>query len=590
MSFVELKMDASRICNGLSKIGYTPVSAICDIIDNSVNAKATRIIIEIEPEKNVSDAKKNNVREYRIIDDGIGMDEQGMRDALALGSPEAYYSPGTLSKFGLGLKSASFSQGQTLDVISSKGNGTPFLKYRVSLREIMAEGKYGAEKLDIDVEDQTLIDKYLPECHGTIIRIGDIHKNNHPAIKNTVSELQQRIGIIYYFFLKDASLTIAVDGMECPAIDVLFSKEADKYGNLDENTWNGRETRWIEKPITLPVDKRNDVFGIVEVTQLPHPPTFEADGKGEQTKIRRHYRIDANNYGYYIYRNGRLISWAERFQGPDGPIIPQDQDYYSFRGRIQITSDADEALNIDVKKSELILSDEAEKALRDFSDEYRSKSKAAWLRAKLLIKQKANQDPIEESNRLARQAEPPDELPSDFDDSEEDFEQQKKRESEIIAGQDKRFNEEAKEVAREATPPVDTETNPEELEKIKTRVIAGDDAGPDSKIFLVRNVEEFALWEPYFDADRRNCVRINQDHRFARLIYFANEDKPELKKVLNLLLLQLAAAEVYVQKHNDTLPREQIKAVLQEYRRVASEFLASLAKEVGVDLLDSDGR
>ena len=32
------KMNAARVCFGISRIGYTPASAICDIVDNSVSA------------------------------------------------------------------------------------------------------------------------------------------------------------------------------------------------------------------------------------------------------------------------------------------------------------------------------------------------------------------------------------------------------------------------------------------------------------------------------------------------------------------------------------------------------------------------
>ena len=37
------KMNAGRVLFGISRIGYTPASAICDIIDNSVSAKAENI-------------------------------------------------------------------------------------------------------------------------------------------------------------------------------------------------------------------------------------------------------------------------------------------------------------------------------------------------------------------------------------------------------------------------------------------------------------------------------------------------------------------------------------------------------------------
>jgi len=56
----------------------------------------------------------------------------------------------------------------------------------------------------------------------------------------------------------------------------------------------------------------------IEATQLIHPPTFNLVGPGAQATAREKYRIEAGNYGYYVYRNKRLISWAERFDGMIG--------------------------------------------------------------------------------------------------------------------------------------------------------------------------------------------------------------------------------------------------------------------------------
>ena len=49
MQFQEIEIDAARICDGLRKIGYTPPTAITDIIDNSVQAKAQRVIVRAIP-------------------------------------------------------------------------------------------------------------------------------------------------------------------------------------------------------------------------------------------------------------------------------------------------------------------------------------------------------------------------------------------------------------------------------------------------------------------------------------------------------------------------------------------------------------
>lgn len=584
MAFVSLKMDAGRICDGLSKIGYTPHAAICDIIDNSVVAGAKCISVKIVPEKNVADTKKNNVKSYLIIDNGRGMDEEGIINALTLGATDANYPPNTLSKFGLGLKAASFSQGETLELLSSNGNGQ-WHKYKVSLPEIRERGVYGADRVELSDEDNALIGEYLVEGHGTIVRVTDVRKGNHPSIRSTVVELQQRVGIVYYYFMRDDGLIIDIEDKKCSPFDVLFTGEADKNGNLDENIWDGRETRWIEKPQELVLDGERGVRAVVEVTQLPHPPTFEADGTGEQSRIRDLYRIGAGNYGYYVYRNKRLISWAEGFPSVNGPIIPQDNDFYSFRGRVFIDSSADDVLNIDVKKSHINLSDEAYKALDDFSTDAKRKSKKAWKHAGEEIKRRAGMNPGSTANLLAQQSEIPEELPGEPD-TEEAFQEKQARQQEIIVEQEERFEAEAKLLLEIQQPEIDfteDEIPPEVIQKI----IVGEQAGTSDRIMPVHNIMDNALWEPYYDADKKNCVRINFIHRFAKTIYQDNTDNAALRIVFDLMLLQLAAAEVYVQK-TMKYPRKDIEAILQEYRRVASEMLAKVAKNVGDKIPNDD--
>ena len=134
MEFQEIEIDAARICDGLRKIGYTPPTAITDIIDNSVQAGAQKVLVRAIPIV-ASDSRRENVRAYEIIDNGSGMNIDQMKEALRLGATDAQYAPNSLSKYGLGLKSAAFSQGETLELISSMGDG-PFRKLVVSLPEI----------------------------------------------------------------------------------------------------------------------------------------------------------------------------------------------------------------------------------------------------------------------------------------------------------------------------------------------------------------------------------------------------------------------------------------------------------------------
>jgi hypothetical protein len=585
MTFTPIPMNAARICDGLSKIGYTPASAICDIIDNSVRAQAQHICIEIVRELAVSDARINNVREYLIIDNGAGMNRNQIINALALGS-NADYEQHSLSKFGLGLKSASFSQGEILEIISSRGAGEPFLKYVVSLPTIRERGEYGAEETALSNIDQELIARHLPDAHGTIVRIGTVRKINHPSIKSTLQELRMKAGAIYYYMMRDGNLRITVDGEECVPFDVLFTGEADINGNLDENTWNGRTTCWIERPNQIVVDADLNIKATVEVTQLPHPPTFDRDGPGKQKQIRDRYNIGAKQYGYYVYRNQRLLGWAESFDG----IVPQNNDYYAFRGRISIDDTGDEVFNIDVKKSQIHLSEEAYKALDDWSDEYRKKSRKAWQRAGAELRRLVNEEGLVRANTIAAQVDEIEELPG-TPDTEEAFQEAQRRTQEIIEEQTERIKGLAASIEDETSehsgPDGGAATSTEPTSEFLHKVATEGQATPNDKIFLVNNTSDNALWEPYYETGKGTCVRINRLHRFARVLYEDNRNNGAMHILLGLLLHQFAIAETFVQRKYTKHKREDIEDILQEYRRVSTEMLAQLCREAG-DSLPSD--
>lgn len=582
-------MDAGRICDGLRRIGYTPPAAIADIVDNSVTAGAKHIYLHIVREQQVSDSRKDNVKAYEVVDDGRGMDEEGIKKALQLGSPNDEYATDTLSKFGLGLKSASFSQGETLEIISSDG-ASEFVKYQVSLPVIRDREEYGAERLELSDHDRSLIEVHLPDNHGTIVRIIDVRKGNHPSIKSTLEESRERAGIIYYYFMRDSGLKIVLDGHTCTALDALFTDEADANGNLNENEWDGRETRWIQHDFPITLDAERNVKARVEVTQLPHPPTFALPpgNPTEQAKIRDKYHIEAGNYGFYVYRNKRLLSWAERFAGTGTPIIPQNNDFFAFRGRILLDSSADDVINLDVKKSHIMLSEEAYKALSDASAAYKRKSGNAWKRAGAEKTRIENEDVVGTSNRIVQNVEPLDDIVGDADTAEA-YEETAEREREIIQEQEKRFEEEVKQLVQTRDSAEDEEGDSVgEAEPIEVQeVITGGRPESTFRIFHVTSTEDHTLWEPYYDAERGKCVRINERHRFGQTLYQDNSRNADLQVLFDLFLLQLAEAEVHSQTKLTKYPRTQVEEILSAFRRYASEFLAHLSRE-GSDQLPHD--
>lgn len=575
MKEVDLQIDAGRLLFGLSRIGYTTSSAICDIIDNSIRAKATKIDVLITKEReDLSDAKKNNVKQYIIIDNGCGMNHDELLNALKLGSSNEKYEQFSLSKFGLGLKSAAFSQCDTLKIISSNGT-EDFVKYEVSLPQIIIRSEYFAVKAKLEEYELELIHKNLPEKRGTIVILDDVRKVNHPSLKKTLAELKQKVGVIYFYFLSDG-VSIALAGDYVNAIDPLFVDEANLNGNLNEHVWDGQKVQWIERKKELILDAETNTNCEIEITQLPYPPVYKVlfPNQSKDVEIRSRYMIGAGNYGFYVYRNRRLIAWASSLDG----ILPQDQDYYAFRGRIFIDDTADDYFNIDVKKSTLTLSEEAYRTISDFSQEAKIKSRNAWKRANVYLKALTNKEPNEISNKIIEDFEQLELLPGDTEPREDVL-------KERTFSLEKEMKEKAQKMAIQSKQDQGEDIkDPNELthEEITNAIKGVDFESPSiTKIFRVTSVLDNLLWEPYHDAELGDCVRINKYHRFGRYIFEENSDNKDLQIIFDLILLQMAEAEIYTRRNaHPKYKYDDIVVLISEYRRVVSEFLANMCRRL----------
>jgi hypothetical protein len=106
--------EASCMIETFRAIGYNIETAIADIVDNSISASARNVWINFE--------WRGSETWLSIKDDGIGMDNDELINALRPGSknPLEDRSHNDLGRFGLGLKTASFSQARILTVISKK--------------------------------------------------------------------------------------------------------------------------------------------------------------------------------------------------------------------------------------------------------------------------------------------------------------------------------------------------------------------------------------------------------------------------------------------------------------------------------------
>ena len=114
-----LEPDPSRIMEGLRDTGYDFNTAMADIVDNSIAADAKVVKVKI-------DLKPDNTITVYVADNGVGMDMDGLKNAMKYGSTKRI-DPSSLGKFGLGLKTASTAFCRCLSVLS-KNNTSEYHK------------------------------------------------------------------------------------------------------------------------------------------------------------------------------------------------------------------------------------------------------------------------------------------------------------------------------------------------------------------------------------------------------------------------------------------------------------------------------
>lgn len=557
MNIKEGTWDAGRVFQALGRIGYEPVSALLDLVDNSVSANATNIVINVETDREEQGRRgrpRAVLKSFAVADNGCGMDEEGIHNALTLGSSTELHREHTLSKFGMGLKTATASLGKRLEIVS-RPKEDPANVYKALLDQdaIVETGKYVYHLTDPTDEDLTELDACAQGGTGTFIRVTKLRLDSLPRTSEIIAGLKSRAGVIYYYFLKGLAegserLSLKIDEHEVAPVDPLFVDEISDDADLDERAWKGLSPKWITKPQRIQVDTTGLRSAEVSITQLPHPPSVGRLTAQSQKSCRDQYLIGAGNYGFYIYRNWRLISWADSLG-----FVRQEQGLFAFRGRLLINSDADDVLNIDVTKSRIHLSEIAHNQLEPLIKEAVKKSKAAWNNAKRTTKRILQQDPHDVANE---QLDRISNIQADED-----------RQDESVASSAERAELEARRTKAVKAKPITSEELP--------RLESGE------RVLYVNNLENNQLWERAHDPTHGLIVRINQSHRFCRDILDEVQENSNLLKIIDVLFFAIARGEydlVYKSNHKD----DTIEEIMEEYRERVGGTLSDVIRSLNL--------
>lgn len=314
--------NAASLIESLRSIGYSFETAIADIIDNSISAEASRIDIFYR--------KKNDNPYIQILDNGYGMNQKELLEAMRLGSknPKEIRDKKDLGRFGLGLKSASFSQIRKLTVTSKK-NGE-INSYQWDLDIISETQNFDIRVLsDKEIERIPNIEFLLDKKSGTIIQWQNFDRLEESAsdLSNELSQLMNKtidhISLIFHRYLKNE-----ID------IFVNYNKVIPKDPFLSNHP--GTQERKSKK-----INVDGEIIELYPYV-LPHTSKLSASDQRLSGKINDQNR----SQGFYLYRNRRLIVWGD-YLG----LTKKTELSKNLRIQVDIPNSLDYLWDIDVKKS-----------------------------------------------------------------------------------------------------------------------------------------------------------------------------------------------------------------------------------------------
>ena len=207
---------APNLIESMRSLGYSFETAIADLVDNSISANAKNVKIFLTPD----DSPK-----LIIFDDGYGMDSNKLEEALRYGSkgPTEERSENDLGRFGLGLKSASFSQCRKL-IVASKQNGK-ISCYSWDL-DVIIEKKgwillqYGDEEIR-KLPKVSMLDEVESGTYILLQNFDRISSSTNDLVKtitNYMNDTIDHLALVFHRFLEDG-VKIFVNNNEVVAID-----------------------------------------------------------------------------------------------------------------------------------------------------------------------------------------------------------------------------------------------------------------------------------------------------------------------------------------------------------------------------------
>ena len=327
---------AASMIESLRGVGYSLETALADLLDNSISAHARNVWITFWWE-----GRRSRIG---VLDDGDGMTESELIEAMRPGSTSPLESrpADDLGRFGLGLKTASFSQCRRLTVASLR-NGHISTR-RWDLDHVAQVHEWQLLKNPVARSD-AILKPLVTLGKGTLVLwedldrvVGDVttsDSRSHDRFLSLVDRVQSHLSMVFHRFLdrRSARLSIFLNG----------SGDAHRVTAWDPFLRDHNAT------ITTPEERIATHRGVVVVQGfvLPHKDNL----KQRSLEIGAGLEGWTAQQGFYVYRNKRMLVPGGWLGLGQTQAWTREEPYKLARLRLDIPNTADADWDIDIKKS-----------------------------------------------------------------------------------------------------------------------------------------------------------------------------------------------------------------------------------------------
>lgn len=225
--------NAAQALESQRRSGYrNTASAAREIVDNAIEAKATRIDICFErPKALKAHQRAESLSSIAFIDNGSGMRAKMARYALSWGSGTHFDDPAFIGKFGFGLPNASINQTRLVEVYTKIADDPAITKAVLDVRRVK---DHGIQTIEPTVEAklpefvQAYLDKQgLPFEHGTVVVWVEPDRLTYKTPALMKEHLLDDFGVTYRYLLE--SVDLYIDKTKVLAVDPLFLTPNARY-------------------------------------------------------------------------------------------------------------------------------------------------------------------------------------------------------------------------------------------------------------------------------------------------------------------------------------------------------------------------